>query len=170
MLDGQFMQDIRDSWVDDIGPVYDQRNCGNCWSASFVKVLTAVTNRHVPKVTLSHYAAGDPNGKIDLSINQLTMCTSQGFYQKLKDTKDLDFNQYTDFKFPGLPRVHTDAFRLYGCKGGSWEGAMFSMFNANDAKHQTFANFIRENLENGRFMSHIQMNGIDRQINEMKDY
>jgi uncharacterized protein YjeT (DUF2065 family) len=60
-------------------------NCANCWAVSFVEVLTGIVNRFLPAHVRAYYAerSKDPDGKIILSVDQLTKCTSRYFYKKL---------------------------------------------------------------------------------------
>ena len=61
--------------------------CANCWAVSFVEILTGLANRYLPPGIKEFYAAesNDPDGKIVLSVEQMTHCTSVDFYKQLAE-------------------------------------------------------------------------------------
>ena len=74
---------IQDSWIPYMSPVINQGNCANCWAVSSVDAFTGLANKYIPAEHKAYYAAeqGDPDGKIILSVDQMTQCTSVSFYK-----------------------------------------------------------------------------------------
>ena len=51
-----FFDGMKDSWIEDVGPVIDQGHCASCWAVSYTDVYTGLVNRYVPKKVLTYYA------------------------------------------------------------------------------------------------------------------
>ena len=60
--------------------------------------------------------------------------------------KYTDYSQYFDFKH-GKLRIKSKNFNLYGCNGGTWEGAIFSMRYSHSAIEEVANNqFLDESI------------------------
>lgn len=84
-------------------------------------MLDGIVNKNIPQIVKAYYGVD----KIMLSVDQLTYCASDQYlnYIGMSDA------YYSSFTWRGRKVNIDEKDKLFGCNGGSWNGALLAIGN-----------------------------------------